>query len=1417
MAEQTAFTTLVKPYSIPKSMYSPHSQGLQFGLLSARQIQRLAVIKITDRQLYIQPEKGQNQGQGASQLPVQGGPLDPHLGVSEKGKICATCQMNIWDCPGHMGYIRLELPVFHVGYLKHTVATLQAICKSCSRLLFKSDQSRTDFLRKIRKKQLDRNQKDSILKAILKECKRPKQCLHCKMFNGMVKKLTGTLRIVHEKFEGGQGDNLRELTDNFNYLLEKTPEFEARLTSKLHDDINPFVAYSLLEGIPEEDIELLGMDISVSHPKDLIITSLIVPPVCIRPTVQRGQGLTNEDDLTIKIMEIVQFNDLIRRMLSEGTPANKVATQWENLQGTIALYINADVSGIPQDLQGGKGIRALCQRLKGKHGRFRGNLSGKRVNFCGRTVISPDPNLQIKQVAIPRLMAKRLTFPEQVNRYNIEKLRKLVINGPDVYPGANNITFAGTGQSVYLRFGNRAEQAQSLAIGDTVERHLLDNDAVLFNRQPSLHRISIMCHRAKVMPWRTLRFNECVCTPYNADFDGDEMNLHLPQTEEAKAEASVLMNVVECIISPKAGDPIISPTQDFLTCGFLLTRKDVFFDRAAFWRLAAAVVDAAAAVEIPPPAIFRPTELWTGKQLFSLILRPSRRAAREINLETREKLYSKKGEHMCFRDGWVVIQHSQLLCGNLTKLTLGAGSKDGIVAILARDDSCQSATAFMSRLAKLTSRYLCDRGLSIGLEDVTPSETLLISKGELIEKGYHECEKIIEQWKAGKLPLKAGCDAEQTLESLMNGELGRVREKAGDVCSQQLPTWNAPLIMAVSGSKGSLLNMCQMIALLGQQTVNGHRIPDGFGNRSLPHFEVRARDPAAKGFVQNSFYSGLTSIEFFFHTMGGREGLVDTAVKTAETGYMQRRLMKALEDLSVKYDYSVRSSTGEIAQLIYGDDALEPMKMEEGMQPVSYVKLLNNARQTCRDKATALNSEHFIPVATEVLESIKGNHLPSFEEFKKRTLAFIHKIATESASLQERLQSECLHPPAHKAITADFYSSAVLETGLSNALKGIQDMSEGQLRGLLELCWRRYEHALVAPGEAVGAVAAQSIGEPGTQMTLKTFHFAGVASMNITLGVPRIKEIINAVKDISTPIITVHLLNAKEQTSARVAKGKIEKTTVKDICQGVEEVYTKTGAYLRFLMNLEAIESMMLGIKLEDIKSAILKWPKIKLQSDNFELISPNEICIHSSESAKERLYFHLQELKATLPSIIVKGVPSVKRAVISQDASTREFNLLVEGTGLEKVMITPGLDFRRCTTNHVMETEAVLGIEAARQCIINEIKYTLNEHGITVDSRHIMLLADVMTCKGMICGITRFGVSKMKESTLMLASFEMTTDHLFNAAVRGFHDGVTGVSECIIMGNRVPLGTGMFDLLMNVQSTGLRRIPEKRRSLLLS
>ena len=345
-----------------------------------------------------------------------------------------------------------------------------------------------------------------------------------------------------------------------------------------------------------------------------------------------------------------------------------------------------------------KPVRGLCQRLKGKSGRFRGSLSGKRVDFSARTVISPDPNLRVDQVGVPREVAMIMTYPERVTAQNLEKLQRCVVNGAKEWPGANYVEIASGdpgaaeaklgGFKKSLLYGDRSKISADLRVGDVVERHMEDGDIVLFNRQPSLHKLSIMSHKAKVMPWRTFRFNECVCAPYNADFDGDEMNMHLPQTEEARAEAYSLMNVPRNICTPRNGEPLVAATQDFVTASFVMTQRDVFLTRDMFCAMAAYVGDALERVDVPPPAILKPCALWTGKQLYGVVVRPRlpRRKGAElgaasaeftpewpcVSFECPERNYTGGDvETMCPMDGFVLFRRSQLLAGNVAKKTIG--------------------------------------------------------------------------------------------------------------------------------------------------------------------------------------------------------------------------------------------------------------------------------------------------------------------------------------------------------------------------------------------------------------------------------------------------------------------------------------------------------------------------------------------------------------------------------------------------------------------------------------------------------------------------------------------------------------------------------------------------------------------------
>ena len=389
-----------------------------------------------------------------------------------------------------------------------------------------------------------------------------------------------------------------------------------------------------------------------------------------------------------------------------------------------------------------------------------------------------------------------------------------------------------------LRATNVEVVARELKVGDVVHRHLIDDDVVLFNRQPSLHKLSIMSHYAKIMPWRTLRFNECVCSPYNADFDGDEMNLHVPQTEEARAEAVCLMQVKKNLVTPRDGSMLVTATQDFITCSYLLTKKDIFYDRSQFVQICSYMGDALGRFDIPPPALLKPASLWTGKQIMSILLRPNKDDPVIINLETRNKSFSKpKGTvpDLCLADGWVVIYNSEIMCGIIDKAIIG-DNKSGMFYTVLREHGSEAAATCMNRLAKLAARWMMNQGFSIGINDVQPGEQLFNIKESKVRTGYAECDTLIQQSADAKLVKQAGMNDDETLEAKLGGVLSKIREDLGDICMRELSPYNAPLIMSMAGSKGSKLNVCQMVACVGQQIISGKRIPDGFGDRSLPHF-----------------------------------------------------------------------------------------------------------------------------------------------------------------------------------------------------------------------------------------------------------------------------------------------------------------------------------------------------------------------------------------------------------------------------------------------------------------------------------------------------------------------------------------------------------------------------------------------------
>ncbi|MFP4189144.1 MAG: DNA-directed RNA polymerase subunit A', partial [Halobacteriales archaeon] len=599
-----------------------------------------------------------------------------------------------------------------------------------------------------------------------------------------------------------------------------------------------------------------------------------------------------------------------------GAPQLIIEDLWELLQYHVTTFMDNEISGTPPaHHRSGRPLKTLSQRLKGKEGRFRGSLSGKRVNYSSRTVISPDPTLSVNEIGVPESIAKEMTQKVKVTRNNIDEIVEYVRRGPNEHPGANYVK-REDGRRLKVKDLNSEELAERIleenddgepqGLGWTVERHLTEGDVVLFNRQPSLHRMSMMAHEVVVMPYKTFRLNTTVCPPYNADFDGDEMNMHVLQSEEALAEADVLMKVQEHILSPRFGGPIIGAIQDHISGTYLLTHDDHRFDEATVLDL----LRQTSVNDLPEPAGEEDGDpYWTGDEVFSVLLPEGL----DLTFE------SSAGDE-------VVIEDGELVEGTIDEMAVG-GFVGEIVETVAKVFEEGRARRFIDDVASLAVRSIMHFGFSFGISDEDLPDEARAEIDDAIDDAEEEVERLIETYERGELESLPGRTLEETVEMKIMQALGQARDEAGEIAEQYLDEDNPGVVMADSGARGSMLNLTQMTGCVGQQAVRGERINRGYEDRTLSHFKPDDLSADARGFVQNSYKEGLGPKEFFFHAMGGREGLVDTAVRTSKSGYLQRRLINALQELEAQYDGTVRNAEDDIVQFEYGEDGVDPMKM----------------------------------------------------------------------------------------------------------------------------------------------------------------------------------------------------------------------------------------------------------------------------------------------------------------------------------------------------------------------------------------------------------------------------------------------------------------------------------------------------------
>ena len=843
-------------------------KSIKFGVLSPDAIRKMSVAQI------ITPDTYDEDGS-----PISSGLMDPRLGVIEPGKKCKTCGNTAAECPGHFGHIELARPVIHVNFAKKIYDILRATCHNCGRVKLPEEKIMEYKEKQIKHKNIWGYFSDDLILEVISEASKAKTCPHCGV---------PQYKIRFEK--------------PTSYSEERSEEEIIRLT--------PIEVRSRLEKVTDDDCYVLGIDPESARPEWMVLTVLPVPPISVRPSITLETGLRSEDDLTHKLVDIIRINQRLRENIDAGAPQLIIEDLWELLQYHVTTYFDNEVAGIPPARhRSGRALRTLAQRLKGKEGRFRANLSGKRVDFSARTVISPDPRLSINEVGVPEEVARILTVPERVTTWNIEEMKELILNGPEKHPGANYI-IRPDGRRIDLRFvRNREKIAESLEPGFIVERHLMDGDIVLFNRQPSLHRISIMAHIVKVLPYRTFRLNLSVCPPYNADFDGDEMNLHVPQSEEARAEAKILMLVQKHILSPRYGGPIIGALQDHLSAAYLLTRDDTYLTKEEVARL---LMAAGYDGPIPKPDKRKP-DRWSGKTIFSLFL------PKTLNMTFKSKIGTE-----------VVIRNGQLIKGVIDENAIGAQHPESMFHRIVKDYGPDKAREFLDAITKLLLEFISMKGFTMGVDDVELPEDVLERIDRVIKEKEKEVEALIQEYLNGKLERMPGRTLEETLEIRIMQKLSEARDAAGKIAEEHLGLDNYTVIMAKTGARGKMLNLAQMAACVGQQAIRGKRPSRGYRGRPLPHFKPGDLSPEARGFVRSSFRAGLSPTEFFFHAMGGREGLVDTAVRTSNSGYMQRRLINALQDLKVEYDGTVRDAASRIIQFKYGEDSVDPARSDHG-------------------------------------------------------------------------------------------------------------------------------------------------------------------------------------------------------------------------------------------------------------------------------------------------------------------------------------------------------------------------------------------------------------------------------------------------------------------------------------------------------
>ena len=1332
---------------------------LSYGVLSSERIRANSVARI------------HNVNARTKDGPALEGVYDRRMGTVERTLPCQTCDGSMMDCPGHWGHLELPFACWNPTHMATLTKLFQCLCFHCSNvLLTPHNDARVKAL--ISNHHHHQSSSELVLREYAYLCRQRDQCRH--------------------EFCGKKTPKVRY--DNFTFYFQDRDE-----------PFYPLLAYTILSRVPHEQLQWLGFDTRHTHPKDMVFHDLPVPPPIMRPPVVTERGTRGDDDITRRLCDIIRTRNQVAKQVAlvkfgislmldglsepqlddEGgssltaspfltnsskrrrvqvtqpgstsnvrsTPRLKtraagsdpgnaeaftkvdVFNAWLALQLDIVGYFQDDskIRTLVKRSSRQQRLQCLLDRFRGgKTGRVRGNLMGKRTDFSARSVIVPDPYLALDQLGVPcREIAMVLTKSEVVTRHNHAKLTQLVRNGPGKWPGARFIVRKedtddnrrGGEDSRNTRIDLRVPHEQSelvLRLGDTVERHLQDDERDIFNRQPSLHRMSWMGLRIVVYPERAgsaFGLNPAICGPFNADFDGDEMNLHACQTMEARVEVEELMRVCDLITSEQSNQPVIGLAQDAVLGCYLLSKHNPTFERDEWYQL-----------------LFECglDEEWTerkgesnGRTLLSMAL------PRTLQVDVN---------NFAIRDGLLVE-------GVLDKRWIGT-SAGGLIHRIWLDHGPQQCQRTVERLQTVAYKWLNHYGMTATLRDCEIDA---------------ETDRAIDRLMAGV------SDIHENDEGLLNDRLNAVSMEAGQMAARTLDKQNAFHEMIVSGAKGSKLNLAQIVGCVGQQNVSGQRIARQIdGKRTLAYFERDHVDPAASGFVKTNFRRGLSPTDFAMMAQAGREGLVHTTVKTSQTGYVQRRIVKALEEASVAYDGTIRDMANNVICFRYGDDGCDGQYMEHlpfrWMGKERFESLVEGISPTERRRL-------------ETLLHVVGGHA-EMERLDRRTMPFdLSRLRGGGGGASDVGASSCVSDdvPIGDALarmnhicTLQPFHELILR------LKWLEEPGFGTDTTVKELC-RRWQMAQATPGDLVGVKAAHAIGQPATQMTLNTFHYAGIAAKNVTLGLPRLNQLVDCPKFITTPAASVVVRDGGNRLESAA---RLRGFTFGDFVLANNTTMTLDVA------------------KLDQVGkcAADWVWALSGLPGGAGRVLECDELSGDVGFVNGEAVSWFEQTAKGQH----FCGIDGVEACHLGDDDECVDVACRPKQYSFGELLAHPLVEASQTLSNDVLDVLGVLGIEAACAVLLVEMRKVLSFDGNRIDDRHVKLLIAMMSFTGDLLPVTRHGINNQSSSVLKKCTFEETSVTLIGAAAYGATDSMVGVTENMIFGQSSrSMGTGMCDLVL--------------------